>query len=266
MTTGSPARKRPTAEPPGNGARRMRALPSPRYHQVYVTLRAWVRDGTYRPGDQIPTEPELCRLFDVSRITVRKAIEELVREGWLVRQQGKGTFVQLSAARPAASLDLDEARSQVADLVAATEVRDHVVGEILPDEETRVALDLPVGRLVQRASHLRLLRGVPLGLITIFVPLDVAARVSQAELARQPMFELLGKAGIEVARADQLIGATLAGVEAASALGVEVGAPLLRLVRVVFDNADRPVERVVALYRADAYQYHMRLRSTPTRG
>ena len=50
------------------------------------------------------------------------------------------------------------------------------------------------------------------------------------------------------------------------ARALEVGAPLLRLVRVVFDNADRPVERVVALYRADAYQYHMRLRSTPTRG
>jgi GntR family transcriptional regulator len=263
MTAASSATKRRAGPRAGAG---VRAIPSPRYHQVYVTLRAWVRDGTYRPGDQIPTEPELCRLFDVSRITVRKAIEDLAREGWLVRQQGKGTFVQLSSARPAASIDLDEARSQVADLVAATEVRDHVVGEVLPDEETRAALDLPVDAQVQRTSHVRVLRGVPLGLITTFVPLDVAARVSEAELARQPMFELLGKAGIEVARADQLIGATLAGVEAAGALDVEVGAPLLRLARVVFDTASRPVERVVALYRADAYQYHMQLRPTPARG
>ena len=78
-------------------------------------------------------------------------------------------------------------------------------------------------------------------------------------MARQPMFELLGTVGIRVARADQFIGATLAGVEAARALGVEVGAPLLRLSRTVFDDEDRPVERVVALYRADAYQYHMTL-------
>ena len=61
------------------------------------------------------------------------------------------------------------------------------------------------------------------------------------------------------------IGATLAGVEAARALEVEVGAPLLRLTRVVFDVAGRPVERVVALYRADAYQYHMQLRPSPAR-
>ncbi|MCU0758370.1 MAG: GntR family transcriptional regulator [Steroidobacteraceae bacterium] len=257
MTAAPGAAKRKAAARAATG---VRAIPSPRYHQVYVTLRAWVRDGTYRPGDQIPTEPELCRMFDVSRITVRKAIEDLSREGWLVRQQGKGTFVQMSAARPAASLDLDEARSQVADLGAATEVRDLVVAEVPPDEETRAALDLPVSAQVQRAAHVRMLRGVPLGLITTFVPLEVAARVSEAEMASQPMFELLAKAGIEVARADQLIGATLAGVEAARALGVEVGAPLLRLTRVVFDVRGKPVERVVALYRADAYQYHMQLR------
>lgn len=257
-----PARSRAGSRTGGSGVRN---IPSPRYHQVYVSLRTWVRDGTYRAGDQIPTEPELCRMFDVSRITVRKAIEDLAREGWLVRQQGKGTFVQLSSARPAASLDLNEARSQVADLAAATEVRDLVVNDVDPDEETRAALDLPVGDSVQRASHVRLLRGVPLGLITTFVPLHVAARVSQAEMSRQPMFELLGKAGITVSRADQLIGATLAGVEAARALDVEVGAPLLRLTRVVFDDDGKPVERVVALYRADAYQYHMQLRPTPGR-
>jgi GntR family transcriptional regulator len=237
----------------------VRGIASPRYHQVYVTLRTWVRDGTYRAGDQIPTEPELCRIFDVSRITVRKAIEELAGEGWLVRQQGRGTFVQLSSARPAASLDLNEVRSQVADLGAATEVRDLVVVEIEPDEETRAALDLAPGALVQRATHVRMLRGVPLGLIRTFVPLEIAARVSETEMARQPLFELLAKVGIEVGEADQLIGATLAGVEHARALGVEVGAPLLRVTRVVFDTQRRPVERVIALYRADAYQYRMRL-------
>lgn len=238
----------------------VRGIVSPRYHQVYVTLRTWVRDGTYRPGDQIPTEPQLCKMFDVSRITVRKAIDDLAREGWLVRQQGKGTFVHMSRARSPASLDINEVRGQVANLAASTEVRELTVTEIEPDEETRVSLDLSPAERVQRAAHVRLLRGTPLGLITTFVPLDIAARVNQAEMARRPLFELLGTAGIEVARADQSIGATLAGVEAARALGVDVGAPLLRLTRVVFDVMNRPVERVIALYRADAYQYHMQLR------
>lgn len=249
----------------------VRAIASPRYHQVYVSLRAWVQDGTYKPGDQIPTEPQLCKLFGVSRITVRKAIDSLCQEGWLVRQQGRGTFVRMTASR-AASLDLDEWRKQVAGLAAATEVRDLQVSEIEPDGETRAALSLSEGESVQRATHVRTLKGVPLGLITTYVPLEVARRVSVAEMAEQPMFELLGKVGIQVARADQFIGATLAGVEAAVALDVEVGAPLLRLTRIVFDVKGRPVERVVALYRADAYHYHMQLTHhgagavTPTHG
>lgn len=238
----------------------VRSIRSPRYHQVYVTLRTWVRDGTYRAGDQIPTEPELCRMFDVSRITVRKAIEELAREGWLLRQQGKGTFVQLSSARAAASMDLNEVRNQVAGFAAATEVLDFTCSEIEPDEETRAALQLPAGSFVQRSSHVRQFRGVRLGLITTFVPLDVAARIGSKELAQLSMFELLGQAGVEVGEADQFIGATLADVEPAGALGVVLGAPLLRLTRIVFDTAGRPVERVIALYRADAYQYHMRLK------
>ena len=237
----------------------MASIASPRYHQVYVTLRSWVRDGTYAPGSQIPTEPELCEIFSVSRITIRRAIENLVAEGWLLRQQGRGTFVQLSSARAPAVLDINEARNQVADLAAATEVRDLAILEIAPDEETRAALQLDVAARVQRATHVRVMRGVPLAMITTYVPLDVAARISELEMTRQPMFELLGKAGISVGEADQLIGATLAGVEAARALQVVVGAPLLRLHRVVFDTAARPVERVVALYRADAYQYRMRL-------
>lgn len=238
----------------------LRTMAAPRYHQVYVTLRSWVRDGTYKPGDQIPTEPKLCEMFDVSRITVRKAIDHLAREGWLVRQQGKGTFVQLSAARSAASLDIEEVRSQVASFAAVTEVFDLQVHDIEPDEETRAALALAAGELVQRATHVRTHKGVPLGLITTYVPLDIARRVTPEEMARQPMFELLGTVGVRVKHADQYIGAALAGVEAARALDIEVGAPLLRITRIVFDADERAVERVVALYRADSYQYHMNLR------
>jgi GntR family transcriptional regulator len=234
-------------------------IQSPRYHQVYVRLRSWVRDGSYVPGGQIPTEPELCRLFGVSRITIRKAITELVREGWLVRHQGRGTFVSLGAARPAATLDMAEASHRVADIAASTQVRDMVIAEVLPDEETQATLELATGERVQRASHVRLHRGVPLGQITTFVPLEIAARISRRDMTQQPMFELLGRAGVQAASAEQWIGATLAGVEAAAALGIDVGAPLLRLTRVVKDVRGRPVERVVALYRADAYQYQMHL-------
>jgi GntR family transcriptional regulator len=246
-------------------AKGLKAIEPPRYHRVYVGLRTWIRDGSYAAGAQIPTEPELCKMFGVSRITVRKAIDHLVAEGWLVRQQGRGTFVQLSAVSRSPSLDIDAVRSQVADLAASTEVRDLRTSIVAPDEETRAALNLADGELVHKAVHVRLLRGEPLGVITTYAPCDIAARVGERAMTQQPMFQLLERAGIAVREADQLIGATLAGVDAARALGIAVGAPLLRLTRVVFDSRRRPVERVIALYRADAYQYRMHLGRTRAR-
>jgi len=109
----------------------------------------------------------------------------------------------------------------------------------------------------------RLLRQVPLALITTFVPLEVASRLGRPAAPDQPMLAKLVRAGIRLAEAEQWIGATLASVETARTLGVEVGAPILRITRVVADEGGRPVERVVALYRADAYQYRMHLAAPP---
>ncbi|MEZ5475261.1 MAG: GntR family transcriptional regulator [Steroidobacteraceae bacterium] len=239
------------------------ALGAPRYHQVYVGVRAWVRDGTYQPGQQIPTEAELCDAFGVSRITVRKAVDELVLEGWLVREQGRGTFVAMVASRAAASVDLHEALHYVHDLGAATQVRDVRRRQVVPDEETRAALGLDASEPVQRQSHVRLLRGAPLARISTYVPLDIAARVERLPNSSVPMFALLRRAGVQIGEAEQWIGATLASVETARALDIEVGAPVLKLVRVVFDVSGRAVERVVAEYRAEAYVYRMRLAPTP---
>lgn len=230
---------------------------APHYYRVYVNLRVWVRDGMYGPGAQIPTESELCKRFAVSRITVRKAIDELVKEGWVVRYRGRGTFVDPSAIRRPASVDLRDVMNQVADIAAATQVRDAQVAEVVPDEETQAALQLDVGARVQKASHVRVMHGVPLGHITTFVPLEIARAVNPDGSSDVPMFELLDRYGLGIGEAEQWISATLATLEYATALEVEVGAPLLRLKRHVYDKAGVPVERVVALYRADSYHYRM---------
>ena len=142
---------------------------APRYHQVYVTVRAWVQDGTYKPGAQIPTEPELGRIFGVSRITIRKAIDALVREGWLVRRQGRGTFARFPGGSRPVSIDMGSVLAQVSDLAALTGVRDRVVAEVDPDEETRAALALAAGALI--AGAVSCLRTVA---IVFFIASDVA--------------------------------------------------------------------------------------------
>ena len=63
------------------------------YVQIYTILREKIENGEWPAGTQIPTDDELCRMFEVSKVTVREAVHELVHEGYLKRQQGKGTFV-----------------------------------------------------------------------------------------------------------------------------------------------------------------------------
>ncbi|HSN72104.1 MAG TPA: GntR family transcriptional regulator [Steroidobacteraceae bacterium] len=236
-----------------------RDIASPRYYQVYVTLRQWVRDGTYRAGQQIPTEAQLCRSFEVSRITIRKAIDELVREGWLVRHQGRGTFVDIAAARANVSADVSQVLSHVAEFGQQTGVRGLKVAEVDPDEETRAALELGDDERVQKATHVRMLNNSPLGHVTTFVPRSVAERIDASRLSSEPMLRLLERSGIRVGTAEQFIGATLAEPEVARALKVPVGSPLVRITRVIYDMSRRPVERVIALYRADRYHYRMHL-------
>jgi GntR family transcriptional regulator len=238
-------------------------LPAPRYHQVYVALRGWIADGTYPPGARLPAEPELCRAFGVSRITLRRAVGELVEQGVLVRRQGSGTFVGEPSAARSLRPDLRELSRRVAGLGASTAVRSLRIDWLAPDAETCAALELPPTARVQRSSRVRLRDGISIGFITVWLPEAIGLRLGRAELRRSTVLESLERAGFRAAAAEQTIGAELAGLELARELGVAAGTPVVRVERVVRGDDGRPIERVLALWRADAYEYRMTLERGP---
>lgn len=235
------------------------AAPTPRYYRVYVAIQKLIRDSVYGPGQRIPTEAQLCRQFKVSRITVRRSLYELQRDGWLSRQQGLGTFVSPGLRLQPVPVNWSDVFSSVSDLSQTTGARDLSVKLVKPDADTRAALHLFGGAPVQRVSHVRLLHGEPLGLVTNWVPQDIAGRLSAPTLTREPTLTLLEQTGVRIGDSRQTIGATLATPKLARALGIPVGAPLVRVERVVYDDTGRGVERMLALYRADRYQYRMAL-------
>jgi GntR family transcriptional regulator len=226
---------------------------------VYVALRGWIADGTLAPGSQIPTEPELCAAFDVSRITIRRAIDDLVSEGLVVRRQGSGTFIPDQLAAGAVALDLQEMMTRVANLGRATEVVGLKVDWVLPDAALQEALQIDASQRVHRSVRIRTRGGERLGIVTAWVIEEIGRRLRPTDLRRRTVLELIEEGGTEVESAEQVIGATLAGIDAARALQVPVGVPLVRIERVVHTTGGRPVERVEALWRADAYEYRMHL-------
>ena len=232
---------------------------SPRYAQVYSALREWIYNGTYGAGAQLPTESELCELFDVSRITTRKALDILVDEGLVVRQPGRGTFVVDDLADAPVLGDMEQLLRKVARLGKNTSIAKAEVLEVEADAETRKDLALEEGARVQRASHVRLLNGKPIGFVVTTVPAELQVRFDLNELNESPMLNLLERKGVDIVSAEQVISSTLAEGRLASLLDTTVGAPLLQVRLVVFDAQRRPVERLVAWYLAEQYHHHVHL-------
>jgi GntR family transcriptional regulator len=235
------------------------AIRSPRYIQVYSTVRDWIYQGSYKAGGRLPTEEELCRLFQVSRITTRKAVDMLVDEGLVVRQPGRGTFVVEDLADAPVVGEMDQLLRKVERLGKTSRIAQSEVTEVDADAETLKDLALPPGSRVQRASHVRLTDKQPVGYIVTYIPAALKVRFDLKELNESPMLTLLERKGVDIASADQVISATLADSRLASLLNTTVGAPLVNIRLVVFDSQRRPVERLLAWYRGDYYHHHVHL-------
>jgi GntR family transcriptional regulator len=241
-----------------------RNLRAPMYAQVYTSLREWIFEGHYAPSARLPTENELSELFSVSRITTRQAIDLLVDEGLVVRQQGRGTFVTADLASAPVKSDMDQLLRKVKRLGSSTRVRDAAVEERVADEETCRDLELQPGSRVLMASHVRLLGEVPIGYVVTYVPEDLKLRFDPREFNKNPMLTLLERKGINIVGADQFIGATLADTRLARFLETDVGAPLVSVRLIVIDSNHRRVERLLAYYRADHYTHHAYLSRSRT--
>ena len=242
-------------------------LRSPRYVYIYTVMRDWIYQGRYKPGAQLPTEEEICDLFEVSRITARKALALLEGERLVRRQPGKGTFVTDDLADAPIEGDMEQLLRKVRRLGSKTRVSGARVEVVDADAETAKDLRLEPGARVQRASHVRLLDGVPIGYVETFIPTDLKVKFDPRELNENPMLTLLERKGIDIAWADQLIGAISADARHAEMLQTQIGAPLVRVRLVVFDVHQRPVERLLAYYRGDYYDHHIRLtRKAPLAG
>lgn len=235
----------------------------PRYYQVYLTLRDWIHNGNYRSGTQLPTESDLCETFGVSRITVRKAVDMLVTDKLIRREQGRGTFVTGNDATPQLTGDMGQLLKRLDALALRSEVRDVDISQQVADEDTRLDLGLENNSDVTCVSLVRVLQGKTIGRSRTYFPADLNVEISPEELNSFSMVSVLDRNGIEIISADQLIGATLADMQDATVLNCTVGTPLVRIRLIVFDINYRPVERHDSVYLADFYQHRIHLVREP---
>ena len=231
--------------------------------RVYLLLRDEISNGTFREGALLPGENRLAAQFDVSRVTVRRALEALAADGWIEKRTGAGSVVlSRDGANTQIAADFAGLIPQLAEIDRATTARLLAFSYGPPPAAVAEALSLSQGERVQTAVRVRLSDGVPFSHLTTHVPADIAESYDEADLATQPLFRLLERSGVLVDSATQSVTATLATPDVADALGVSVGAPLLSLRRIVRDTEGRGVEYLAALYRPELFRLEMTLART----
>lgn len=229
-----------------------RRSPVPFFFQVKGLLADEFDRGRWVPGDRLPSEPELCDHFGVSRSTVRQALAELEREGRLRRERGRGTFV----AEPRTSAWFLQSSHGFHDEATAAghEVTSRVLRrELVPlPSWAAVALRVPAGSEGLRVDRVRSVDGAVAMYVESYLLAQLAGPILAAALERDSLYRLLrDEAGVEVAGGRRVVEATTAREHLAEVLEVPPGAPLLHVESVSWDADERPFECYRAWHRSD---------------
>ncbi len=234
-------------------------LPTPLYHQVYSILRNKILSGELPHGAMLPGELEIVRQFGVSRITAKRALNDLAALGLVARERGRGTRVTLHERSPLVHGNAEGLFENLLAMGLDTEVSVLTFDYRPAGDEVAGLLECAATDIVQHIIRIRSLGGAPLDYLTTHVPQDIGRRYSERDLTSETLLATLERFGAVATTAEQTISATLAGATVAPALGVEFGSPLLSVERVARDRDGRAIEHIHALYRPDVYQFRMKL-------
>jgi GntR family transcriptional regulator len=237
----------------------MQPLADGKARQVYLVLRDRITSGAMPHGAKLPPEPALAETHGVARITVRRALARLAAEGLVQRRPSAGTRVTFERTAPPVVADIANMLASLMEMGRRTGVKLLSFEYAPAPAPIAEALGLGPEARTQQSVRVRLVDGEPFSYLTTHVPERVGVTYSKAELATRPLLALLDRAGVAAEAATQTIGAALAAPEVARALGVDVGAPLIELTRVVLDRSGRGVEHLHAFYRPDRYSIRMDL-------
>lgn len=233
-----------------------RSSPVPLYFQISTRLEQAIEGGQLPAGSRLENEISLGQRFGLSRPTVRRAIQELVDKGLLVRRRGIGTQVvhgQVTRNVELTSLYEDLGRTGQK---PTTAVISHEVARA--DAHIAEMLSVPVGDTVLHVTRLRLADGVPIAILDNTLPRDFADLTAE-DLEHRGLYQLLRARGVTMRVAKQRIGARSATAAESRLLQLPKGAALLTMARTAFDSSGRAVEFGQHCYSPDLYSFEITL-------
>ena len=233
-----------------------RSGPIPIYYQIARRMREAIEKGDLPSGARIENEVKLADHLGISRPTIRRALQELVDQGLLVRRRGIGTQVvrgRLTRNFEITSL-FDDLKFK--NLSPTTKVLLHE--EMVPPAEILDALTLPVGTKVLHLRRLRYVDGIPFALLEDFLPPEFLTITAEA-LEKHGLYQLMRSRGTTLRVARQSVGARVSTKEESKMFDQKPKQPVLIMSRTVFDQSGHAVDYGTHAYRPDLYSFNMTL-------
>ena len=238
--------------------------PIPLYHQIKNHLMNQIKEEKLKEGEKLPSEPEMMDEFNVSRSTVRKALGELEKEGYVEKFHGKGTIVRRPKITPLAALTSFSENMKKAGLNPTYETKEIDLCSPPLNIADFFGIDPNKKQTTLFMKRVLLADLKPIAIQEVYLPLDLIAPIrkyfTKEYLDNHSMYQLLeNKLDISLWNAEEDINAIQAGSEEKELLKMDSQIPLLLITRKTYDKDQRPIEYARLTYRADIYSYKFNL-------
>jgi GntR family transcriptional regulator len=235
--------------------------PKPLYALIRDYILLNIQSGAFPPDFKIPSEREMSEQFNVSRMTVTKAIQELVREGLLYSRVGKGTFVRPRTI----DQQLDTLTSFTEEMAQrGQQPSSRVLQAVVQAASEEIAryLRLPPGAEVALLQRVRMADQKPVALETCILVAALVPRIfDKHDFSHESLYAVLRtEYGLGMAYAEQTMEARHSTPDESQVLDLEMDSPILNITRVTYSDFNLPIEYVRSAYRGDRYKFHAILR------
>lgn len=230
----------------------------PVYWQIKESILKEITSGKLKPGDKILSEPQLKEKYNVSRLTARSAVTELVNEGYLVRKQGYGTYIQ----KPRIENSQERFRGFKSDMEdKGFTVRSEVLEseEVFSPEIIQSSMELNEKDKVFKIKRLRFANNEPIVIHESYIPSKLCPNLLQYDFEKGSLYSVFSKYKITITNATEHLEAISADKDTATYLGIQEGDPILYIQRTSFIQENKPFEYSCSWYRGDRYIFDVQL-------
>lgn len=214
-----------------------------------------IKSNVYKKGEQIPPELELCKDFDVSRTTVRTALNQLAQEGYLVRQQGKGTYVAEQKVQQTLSHTVKRYSDQIAVQGRKAEINLLSVKVVPADDFLVHALNVSLNDPIQRVERIRKVNGEPTQYEKAYIPWDTAPGITKEHAETSLYAALKDQFNVHITKTTETLEITLADEHTSERLHCREGLPCFYLETIAEDDKGKIVEFSRSYFRGDKMNF-----------